>query len=143
LKCEENPASTSFHSSRVGACITRPASGGGSASRSSVMRRQEYPSAGSIADRRLLETGAEPIRVGLRRLRDEWSLLVTVASLLVRVADIGISGKARPVDDWTERARKTVRLRVANALKRIEAVNHPLGAHLRAAIRTGAYCSYT
>jgi pimeloyl-ACP methyl ester carboxylesterase len=57
-------------------------------------------------------------------------------------AAVGIGGKPRLADDWTERARKAVRLRMANALKRIEAEHAALGRHLRASIRTGTYCAY-
>jgi hypothetical protein len=57
-------------------------------------------------------------------------------------ADLGLGGRARPADDWVERARKTVRTRIANTLKRIEAEHPSLGRHLRASIQTGAFCSY-
>jgi hypothetical protein len=57
-------------------------------------------------------------------------------------SDLGLGGRSRTADDWAERARKAVRTRVASALKRIEA-NHPsLGRHLRASVKTGAYCAY-
>ena len=57
-------------------------------------------------------------------------------------ADLGLGGRSRTADDWAERARKAVRMRIANTLKRIEAENVPMGRHLRASIRTGAFCSY-
>jgi hypothetical protein len=57
-------------------------------------------------------------------------------------SDVGLGGRIRRADDWAERARKAVRTRVASALKRIEAQHPPLGRHLRASIRTGAYCVY-
>ncbi|MEY2565978.1 MAG: hypothetical protein QOE35_507 [Actinomycetota bacterium] len=57
-------------------------------------------------------------------------------------ADVGLAGRSRPAEDWAERARKAVRTRIANALKRIEAEHPQLGRHLRASIRTGAFCSY-
>ncbi len=57
-------------------------------------------------------------------------------------SDLGLGGRARASDDWTERARKAVRTRIASALKKVE-VEHPgLGRHLRASIRTGAFCVY-
>jgi pimeloyl-ACP methyl ester carboxylesterase len=72
-----------------------------------------------------------------QRARDERDALVERLS-----ADLGLGGRARTSDDWTERARKAVRTRVASALKKIE-VEHPaLGRHLRASIRTGAFCAY-
>jgi pimeloyl-ACP methyl ester carboxylesterase len=57
-------------------------------------------------------------------------------------ADLGLGGKSRLSDQWPERARKSVRKRVQDALVRIEAENPPLGQHLRQTIRTGAFCVY-
>ncbi len=57
-------------------------------------------------------------------------------------ADLRLGGTARAADDWVERARKTVRLRVANAIKRVETEHTPLANHLRSSIRTGTYCAY-
>jgi pimeloyl-ACP methyl ester carboxylesterase len=74
---------------------------------------------------------------GAARARDEREALVSRLS-----ADLRIGGTARAADDWTERARKAVRLRITNALKRIEANHLELGRHLRSSIRTGAFCSY-
>jgi tetratricopeptide (TPR) repeat protein len=57
-------------------------------------------------------------------------------------SDLGLGGRSRTAEDWAERARKAVRTRVASALKRID-VEHPsLGRHLRASVKTGAYCAY-
>jgi len=57
-------------------------------------------------------------------------------------SDLGLGGRSRTADDWAERARKAVRTRVASALKRIEAKHPSLGRHLRASVKTGAYCAY-
>ena len=57
-------------------------------------------------------------------------------------ADLGLGGRSRLSDQWPERARKSVRKRVQDALVRIEAENPPLGQHLRQSIRTGAFCVY-
>ena len=57
-------------------------------------------------------------------------------------ADLGLGGRSRLSDQWPERARKSVRKRVQDALVRIEAENNPLGQHLRQTIRTGAFCVY-
>lgn len=57
-------------------------------------------------------------------------------------ADLGLGGRVRASDDWTERARKAVRTRIAATLKKIEAEHAALGRHLRASIRTGAFCVY-
>jgi tetratricopeptide (TPR) repeat protein len=55
---------------------------------------------------------------------------------------LGMDGRSRRSDDWTERARKTVRSRIGNTLKRIDVQHPPLGRHLRASIRTGLFCRY-
>lgn len=57
-------------------------------------------------------------------------------------ADLGLGGRARVHDDWAERARKAVRARIASALNRIDGEHPALGRHLRASIRTGAFCVY-
>jgi hypothetical protein len=57
-------------------------------------------------------------------------------------ADLGLGGRPRMQDSHIERARKTVRTRIAHALKRIEDVHPTLGRHLRASIRTGVFCAY-
>lgn len=54
----------------------------------------------------------------------------------------GLGGRARRLGDEQERARKAVTARVRDAVGRIEAVHPSLGAHLRASVRTGAWCSY-
>lgn len=69
--------------------------------------------------------------------RAEYDDLVTRLS-----ADLGLGGRARDGDDWPERARKTVRKRVHDALVRIEAESPQLGRHLRRSVRTGAFCAY-
>jgi pimeloyl-ACP methyl ester carboxylesterase len=69
--------------------------------------------------------------------RAEYDALVTRLS-----ADLGLGGKSRLSDQWPERARKSVRKRVQDALVRIEAENPPLGRYLRQTIRTGAFCAY-
>jgi pyruvate/2-oxoglutarate dehydrogenase complex dihydrolipoamide acyltransferase (E2) component len=64
-------------------------------------------------------------------------------ALLERLsADVGLGGRPRAADDWVERARKAVRRRVASSLERIDVELPPLGRHLRASIRTGAFCAY-
>jgi hypothetical protein len=44
--------------------------------------------------------------------------------------------------DPVERARKAVAMRIAIALRGIEAVHRPLARHLRHAVITGRFCSY-
>jgi tetratricopeptide (TPR) repeat protein len=55
---------------------------------------------------------------------------------------LGLGGRNRKLGDPSERARKAVTARVRDALRRIEAEHPALGAHLRASVRTGAFCSY-
>jgi hypothetical protein len=58
-------------------------------------------------------------------------------------AAYGLGGRARPIPDEAERARKAVRRRISDALTRIDNANPTLGRHLRHSVHTGAYCSYT
>lgn len=58
-------------------------------------------------------------------------------------AAAGLGGRARRLGDQSERARKTVTARIRDVLDRIERVHPALGAHLRASVTTGTYCSYS
>jgi pimeloyl-ACP methyl ester carboxylesterase/class 3 adenylate cyclase len=58
-------------------------------------------------------------------------------------AAYGLGGRARRIPDEAERARKAVRRRISDALKRIDNASPTLGRHLRHSIHTGIYCSYT
>jgi hypothetical protein len=71
------------------------------------------------------------------RARAEYEELVDHLS-----SSLGLGGRARAADDWAERARKAVRSRVGSTLKRIDAQHPALGKHLRASVRTGAFCVY-
>lgn len=55
---------------------------------------------------------------------------------------VGLGGRVRRAGDDVDRARKTVRARVRDAIRRVEAAHPPLGRHLSLAVRTGTYCSY-
>ncbi len=54
----------------------------------------------------------------------------------------GRGGRIRRLGDDAERARKAVTARIRDALGRIENQHPDLGAHLRAALRTGTFCCY-
>jgi hypothetical protein len=56
---------------------------------------------------------------------------------------LGLYGKDRKPGSDAERARVNVRKHVGRALAKIETENMVLGRHLRSAIRTGAFCSYS
>ncbi len=71
------------------------------------------------------------------RLRDEFELITAELT-----AALGLGGAPRQVGDPAERARKAVRMRIADALARLEAELPALGRHLRASVRTGLFCSY-
>jgi class 3 adenylate cyclase len=58
-------------------------------------------------------------------------------------AAYGLGGRARRIPDEVERARKAIRRRISDALKRIESTNPALSRHLRHSVHTGVYCSYT
>jgi hypothetical protein len=55
----------------------------------------------------------------------------------------GLGGRDRRLGDPAERARKAVTARIRDAVDRIAAVHPELGAHLRDAITTGAFCTYS
>ena len=57
-------------------------------------------------------------------------------------AATGLGGRQRRLGDQTERARKTVRARIRDALARIERVHPLLAGHLRLTLRTGTTCAY-
>jgi len=55
----------------------------------------------------------------------------------------GVGGRARRAgSDPDERLRKAVSARVRASIERVEALDPALGRHLRAAVRTGFWCSY-
>jgi hypothetical protein len=55
----------------------------------------------------------------------------------------GLAGRARSVAaDPDERLRKAVSARVRASIDRVEALDPPLGRHLRSSVRTGFWCSY-
>jgi hypothetical protein len=56
---------------------------------------------------------------------------------------VGLGGRARRLGDDTERARKAVSARIHDAVARIERANPALGRHLRQAVATGTWCSYS
>ena len=54
----------------------------------------------------------------------------------------GLGGRARRAGDPAERARSAVTWRIRSAVSKVEAAHPGLGAHLRASVRTGTFCSY-
>lgn len=57
-------------------------------------------------------------------------------------AAIGLGGRGRRLGDPAEKARTAVTWRIRSAISKIAQVHPPLGRHLRASIRTGAFCAY-
>jgi hypothetical protein len=55
---------------------------------------------------------------------------------------LGLKGKTRKVSDQIDKARSAVTWRIRAAIKKINAVNEPLGNHLSNSIKTGIFCSY-
>jgi hypothetical protein len=55
---------------------------------------------------------------------------------------VGLGGRARRAGRAAERARINVQRRLTEAIRRIEEADVRLGAYLRKAVRTGAFCSY-
>lgn len=65
------------------------------------------------------------------------------AALLRRlVADTGLGGRARKLNDPVERARKAVAARIRDAIRRIAKVHPELGMHLNGSVATGLCCVY-
>jgi hypothetical protein len=58
-------------------------------------------------------------------------------------AAAGLGGRARRLGDQSERARKTVTARIRDVIGRVERLHPALGAHLRASVTTGTFCSYS
>jgi hypothetical protein len=57
-------------------------------------------------------------------------------------AATGLHGRSRRTGGTAERSRTAVTWRIRAAIRRIETLHPALGAHLRAAVRTGTWCSY-
>ena len=89
---------------------------------------------------RALEVLDEPAH-GDRRTE----LLLELASARRRADDLAGSWQAclRRLGDQSERARKTVTARIRDVIDRVERVHPALGAHLRASVTTGTFCSYS
>lgn len=88
------------------------------------------------ADIEEAEANHDPERVA--RLREEVDALIEQLS-----SAVGLGGRDRVTTSSAERARVNVRKVVKEALRRIEAADPDLGAHLAATVRTGIYLSYT
>jgi hypothetical protein len=58
-------------------------------------------------------------------------------------AAAGLGGRARRLGDQSERARKTVTARIRDVIDRVERLHPDLGAHLRASVTTGTFCSFS
>ncbi len=71
------------------------------------------------------------------RAQEERAALVAELS-----AAAGLSGRSRRMGDDVDRARKSVTMRIRNAISRIDRVHPALGRHLSLAVRTGSLCSY-
>ena len=54
----------------------------------------------------------------------------------------GLGGRQRLLGDGAERARKAVTNRIADSIRRVEALHPELAAHLRRSVRTGRTCTY-
>ncbi|MFZ5719434.1 MAG: hypothetical protein ACOY5Y_08210 [Pseudomonadota bacterium] len=57
-------------------------------------------------------------------------------------AAMGLGGRGRKLGDPAEKARTAVTWRIRSAIKKIAQAHPPLGRHLQASIRTGAFCAY-
>ena len=71
------------------------------------------------------------------RARSERDALVTELS-----RSVGRGGRPRRLGDDTEKARKTVTIRIQRSLRLLDSHHPALASHLREAVRTGTTCSY-
>ena len=70
-----------------------------------------------------------------------WAALFGDERVTLRKAT-GLGGRDRRTGDTSERARSAVTWRIRHAIRKLEAVHPALARHLRASIKTGAFCSY-
>ena len=75
--------------------------------------------------------------------RAERAALERDALVAELAAATGLGGRPRRLGDQSERARKTVTARIRDVLDRVERAHPALGAHLRASVTTGTWCSYS
>jgi hypothetical protein len=73
----------------------------------------------------------------IEKLNVERDALVTASA-----AALGLAGRARRLDDSTERARKAVAARIKNSIQAIAWAHPALGAHLERSVDTGNLCVY-
>lgn len=71
------------------------------------------------------------------RLGEELDALIEQLS-----AAVGLGGRGRKLGDPAEKARTAVTWRIRSAIRKIAEAHPPLGRHLEASIRTGAFCAY-
>lgn len=71
------------------------------------------------------------------RAQEEIEALVTELA-----RGVGLGGRDRKTASQAERARISITKSVKDALKKVDEHHEALGEHLRATIRTGAYCAY-
>jgi AAA ATPase domain len=81
------------------------------------------------------ESNNDPERAA--RARAERDALVTELT-----RSVGRGGRSRRLGDDTEKARKTVTIRIQRALRLLDSHHQALASHLREAVRTGTTCSY-
>jgi len=81
------------------------------------------------------DAGHDPERAA--RARAERDALVTELT-----RSVGRGGRPRRLGDDTEKARKTVTIRIQRALRLLDTHHPALASHLRDAVRTGTTCSY-
>jgi len=55
---------------------------------------------------------------------------------------LGLGGRPRVSGDPVERARKAVTMRIATAVRAVDATHPDLARHLRNSVSTGRFCSY-
>lgn len=101
------------------------------AARAAYRRRYEELS------RSLAEADADADRAAVERARLELDQLESQL-----LSAYGLSGRARTMDDPTERTRINVQRAIHRAIERVASVSPPLADHLHHRIHTGRFCRY-
>lgn len=101
------------------------------------------------AARRAYEQRVRDLQADLDAAEDanDWGRAERARAELDAVVDqltaaLGLGGRTRRAGGTAERARSTVTQRVRTTIRRIEDAHPALGRHLRASVRTGAFCAY-
>ena len=99
--------------------------------------RQAYQGRIVELDAELVEAEAYADLGRAERLRAERTMLAGELA-----GALGLGGRARPLSDPVDRARKAVTMRIRSVVRVLETTDPALARHLRNAVKTGRMCVY-